>query len=55
MTTDPVFDIIKTMLIATMPYNRNVYTITYFTKPNQHANSLPFAQRMIDSFQIYHP
>jgi hypothetical protein len=51
----PIFGITKTMLIATMSDNRNIYTITYFTKPNQYDNSLPIAQRMINSFQIYHP
>jgi hypothetical protein len=53
--SDPLIGMTRAMALSTLIDDRYLYTITYSAKPAEYGNSLPTAQRMIDTFQPYTP
>jgi hypothetical protein len=53
--SDPLIGMTRAMALSTLLDDKYLYTITYSAKPAEYGNSLPTAQRMIDTFQPYTP
>jgi len=53
--SDPLIGITRAMDLSTLVGDKYLYTITFSAKPAEYGNSLPIAQRIIDTFQPYTP